>query len=411
MGDVRPQYFLTYAVQGAVIPYVAVYFKSAGLSDTMVGLAFSLGGLGVLFTPVLLSWAADAHADPRKLMVLTYLIAGTALVALGLSAGTWTVIALWTVYAFFAMPIMALQDGIHFSLQRRRAERGEVVVPYHRVRVWGTVGFIVPSFALFLLLRAGLPIEVVLYTGAVVAGLGALHALRLDDPRPEARKVIDPEPTRGEVPVVQALKVLLRPPLLGFCIVMALAHLAGAAYYPFYPIYLTERLGVGAEWLGLISNIGVVIEIFFVLGYGRLVSRLGLRGFMLASLAAAGLRTGLLALLPSVGIAIGTQLFHGLQVTMTQVLPQTFINDHANDRFRHSMQGTYGMLMGATRSVGSLIAGPIAAASLLAVFGYAASLCVVAMLLVLVLRQIRLHHPPQETTATASTCDCEPEAA
>src|SRR5688500_19272023 len=55
----------------------------------------------------------------------------------------------------------------------------------------------------------------------------------------------------------------------------------GAVHGAFYPIYLTERVGLDEKWIGQVSNLAVVIEIFFVFGCGALVARLGMKRLLL----------------------------------------------------------------------------------------------------------------------------------
>jgi PPP family 3-phenylpropionic acid transporter len=90
----------------------------------------------------------------------------------------------------------------------------------------------------------------------------------------------------------------------------------------------------------------------------------------------------LMALWPTPAIAIGTQLLHGMTVLALLIVPPVFINQHAEDRYRHSMQGLYAMaVMGSGRIAGNLIAGPISRWNLQAVYGSAAFLSVAAMVL------------------------------
>ena len=69
--------------------------------------------------------------------------------------------------------------------------------------------------------------------------------------------------------------VVLEPHVLVFCIAMALVHMAAASYYQLYPLHLTDNLGIGKQWVGLIANIGVVVEIAFMLGFGWLTTMHG----------------------------------------------------------------------------------------------------------------------------------------
>ena len=146
------------------------------------------------------------------------------------------------------------------------------------------------------------------------------------------------------LPTLAAARVLLRPNLLVFVLALLLLQGAATVHGAFYPIYLTERVGIHQKWLGQISNLAVFIEIFFVYGCGTLMRRFGIKNLLLAAIALTALRFGLLGLTTNVWVAVGTQVFHGILLMSTGVIPQMVLDDAAEDRFRHSMQGLYVMV-------------------------------------------------------------------
>jgi MFS transporter, PPP family, 3-phenylpropionic acid transporter len=379
MRNINVQYMITYGIQGCVFPYAPILFKQRGLDETQIGYALGLSSFCVLFTPGLLSALADAHIDPRKLMAGAYTAAAMALVAVFYSYSAVGLVALWVVFSLASMPIIPLQDGVFFATQRRRESAGLMPQPYHKVRVWGTVGFILPTLVLFPLIDHGLSVAVTALAGAVVCAVGAMQALTLDDPRvgtPPAAAV-------DRVPTLAALRALREPHLLVFMTASSLLWMAMAGYMPFLQVYANEVVGVEKKWIGPIFNVGVVVEIFFVLAAGRLVRRLGLRVLLLIGVPLITLRIGLTAAFATVPILVGTQLIHGIQAVVMQVVPPAFLNRHADDRYRHSMQGLYLMISGTTRGLGVMLLGPVAKWDLQGAFALSAGLCVAAGLLVL----------------------------
>jgi PPP family 3-phenylpropionic acid transporter len=297
------------------------------------------------------------------------------------------------------MPILPLLDGVHFSQQRLRQSRGEPPQSYPYVRVWGTIGYMVPSVLLFFLLQAGLSLRVALVTGAACAAVAALQALRLIDPRVDPAASGAREGGRGNLPTLAAARALLRPPLLVFVAALLLLQIAGSTHGSFYPIYLTERVGLDEKWIGQASNLAVFVEMFFVFGCGALVGRLGVKNLLMIAAAATAVRLGLLAATADVWTAVGTQLFHGIFLIATGVIPQIVLNDAAEDRFRHSMQGLYVMIGGAGRALANLAAGPIAAWSLSGLYAVAAGVSVAAGLLILVAFRERARDEPETSGA------------
>lgn len=433
MRAVRAQYFLAFAVQGSLLPYLSVLLAEKGLGDAQIGDVTSLTGLAILFGPVTLTLLADLRLESRRLLALAFAGAGAMLLALLWAEAFWSIMLVFGIYAVLALPILQVQDGLNFALQQQRRDRGDEPVPYHRIRVWGTIGFIVPALVLYAWLQAGAPVSVTLIVAAVFAGLGLINARWLPavhssgagtgPPPPDAAEPTDENgrfaegasegsaltkadassegaseaadtagsagsrPRRAarvagwarQLPTLAAARAMLAPPTLAFLGAMWLCHLAAAGYYTFYPIYLTRQVGIGEQWLGLIANIGVTVEIGFVLAFGVLVSRLGLPVLMALAAMGTALRLGLLFAWPNVWVAVGTQLLHGLTVLLIHIGPPVYLNQRAAAGYRSSIQGLYAMLIyGTGRIVGNLLAGRVAEWNLLAVFGFAAVLCVVA---------------------------------
>ena len=394
MRDLRVQYFLTYCVIGAVLPFVSLVFRQAGLTNAQVGYAWAVWSLAVVLSPVLVTLAADAKADPRRLLALASALTGASLLALGLVRGVGPVLGVWAVYCLASLPVLPLQDGVHFSQQRRLKERGQPQQPYHLVRVWGTVGFIIPSVLLFVLFQLRIDLRAAPWTGAACAALAAIQALLLTDPRParaDTPEVEDELEARAEaerrserrLPTLAAARALLRPHLLVFTGAVVLLQMASTVHTAYYPIYLTEMVRLDKVWVGVASNLAVFIEIFFVSGCALMVRRLGVKRLLLLATLATALRYGLVASSSRVGVAFGTQVFHGIFLVAVGVLPQIILDPYAEDRFRHSMQGLFVMITGSGRVVANIVAGQLAAGGIGRLYGYAAVMCLAAAGLIL----------------------------
>jgi PPP family 3-phenylpropionic acid transporter len=400
MRVMRAQYFLTYAVMGCVLPYLPVLLRARGMQQTQVGYLFAISGVAVLLAPVLVTLLADTRADARSLMAGALAVAGASLVGLALSRDLVPLLSWYALHALAMTPLMPLQDGLLFAVQERgRRELGAEPLPFHRVRVWGTIGFVVPSVALFWLLRAGARVDVTLICGAACAALAALWA-RLLVPGAGPRAPLDPDGNR--LPTLEALRVLARPDALVFCAATFLLGVATASYYAFYPIYLTEVVGIDAQWVGLIANVGVVIEILFMLAFGKMLRIMGLKWLIVAGIAATAARFALLAAAPNVTSAIATQAFHGMMVLMVAVVPPLLLERWAAPRFRHSMQGLYAMLVwGVARTAGSLLAGPVAQRSVTVLFWVAAAICAASAVLVVIAFREHEAHVAADTAVDA----------
>jgi len=368
--SVKRQYFLAYAVMGSLWPFLPVLLKQQGLTAAQIGYATGASNVAILFTPVLITLLADSHQDARRLLAGIFGLSGLALVALYFVTGFWPSVIFLCLYSLAYVAMSPIQDGLNFAVQRQREAGGESVIPYHQIRVWGTIGFIFPSLLLFGTLHQGAAINSVLFMAAAFSVLGLINSLRL----PELEPITTPAVTDGSnrLPTAEAGRALLRPTVFIFCVGMLLALLASSAYYAFFPLYLTQVLGVQQQWLGPIYNVGVVCEIGYMLSFGWLLRRLGLKRFMVLGTLGISLRMAVLAFCPIVAVVVATQAVHGLVVVSTSVAPALYLNRHASDHYRSSIQGLYTMLIvGTSRIAGSFLSGHLAQVSLPHLFAWA----------------------------------------
>lgn len=374
---IHAQFFLSFAALGSLAPLLPLYLtQDQGLTDAQLGLVLSVGGLAVLVTPVVLTRLADLGVRSRLLLSLSFLASAAALTGLWLSTGFLLAIALYLLHSLAFQPVMALQDALFF---RTRAADPGPRVSYHRVRVWGTIGFIIPSLILYFFVdRVGT--AVILPVTVAFAVLGALNARRLPVVGTTASVVsVTETATRPPLVVSAAIRELFSSETRMFAIAMFFVNVAAASLFAFYPLYLTDAVGIEQRWVALVFNVGVVLEVGWMLAFGRIVRRITFRRLLVAGAGAETLRLSLLAAFPTIGVAIATQLLHGLVIIMTSVAPQVLLDGRADNRFRASIQGVYmTLVVGGGRITGSLLAGMVAALGFRSLFALSALVALAA---------------------------------
>ena len=91
---------------------------------------------------------------------------------------------------------------------------------------------------------------------------------------------------------------------------------------------------------------------------GRVLHWLGLKGLMTLGAVSMALRLGLIAAVPTIPIAIATQLLHAPIVLAIYVAPPMYLNLKADRSYRNSMQGVYiALCFGIARLIGSVAGG------------------------------------------------------
>ena len=389
LGPVKRQYFWAYTVMGSVLPYLPVFLESRGLSMSQIGWVLSLTGVGIIVSPVLTTLLADTRVQSRTLLGVLFGLTGGSLAWLAGVGGFWWLLIAYGCYSVAFAPMTSLQDGMYFHRRQELEAAGQSPPAYHAVRVWGTFGFILPSLGLYLLLARGFDTAIAVWCAAACAVVGLVNSLTL--PRQRRGPVVgdagadEGGPAErpkggGKLPTVAAWRALTAPRVRVFCLATFLLQLAAAAYYGFYPVYLTGPVGIDERWIGLISNLGVLVEVGFMLGCGWILRAVGMRWLLVVGAAAMAVRFMLLGLVPTVGVAVATQALHGVMVLVIHVAPPMYIDRRARPAFRNSIQGLYAMAVyGIGRILGNLLAGWVGDdASLPTMFLYAAVLCAVA---------------------------------
>jgi PPP family 3-phenylpropionic acid transporter len=371
---IRFQFAISYAVIGALVPLLPVFFKEVkGFSNQEISFAFSLAGLGHIIAPTLLTLLADTRVDSRRIVAAATIIASGMLFSFYSCEGVTMTIVFYALYNICYTPVIPLLDGIFFAARRREEEQlNAPLTNYNSIRVWGTIGYMIPSVFFMVLIRMTSLKGSVLVSALFFCAVAIATTFFLPKPSP---RIMREAAARRQLPSMEALRALFSPNARYFTIGVFLAGLATPVYYMYFPLYLKEVGGVRDNWVGIIIIIGVFFEIFYILNLERLRSILRLRGIMLVGLLAMAIRMLALAVFPCALTGILIQLVHGLEILALIVVPVMYLNRIAGDSFRNSIQGVYAMtVIGTSRILGTLIAGQFAEQNILIPFYWASFL-------------------------------------
>ena len=371
----KAHYFVIYAVFGAVTPYMPLYLRDIkGLSPSEMGTIFAAGQSAVLFMPVVMTYLADRFRLVRPLFVVLFTLNVIAMTALVGAVGFWACLLWIALNRLATQPQVALGDGLYFTLQ---ADPKQPRSSFSVVRVWGTIGFIAPSIVFFVGYEFGGGITWIPWVTAIAAGLGIVNALRLP-----MRSAAQKTSVRSKISTLEAARVLARPPLALFCLGVGFVIFSNMAFYSFYPLYLTTQVGIDEKWVGPISSLGVGIEVLYILGLDRLKRRFGFAGIIALGALASVFRLACLAYLPTPFFAVVFQVFHGATVLGFMIVPVMYLNAHAEEGYRNSIQGLFVVLVSGVFAIaGNIVAGQIAEIGLLELYQVSLGVCIFGILL------------------------------
>ena len=337
--------FLQYFIWGAWYVTVGTWLGATlHFSGTRIALVAGSTALGALIAPFVAGSLADRSFATEKLLAALHLLGALLLWAASANHSFATVYSLLLLYACCYMPTLSLTNTLAFRHMR------DPGVEFAPLRVLGTAGWILAG-----LLVGGLALEgtaTPLRIAALASLVMALYCLTL----PHTPPVNAAEASHG------APRRMFSPDVLGLFRDRSFAVFAAASllicvplqfYYAFTNLFLNEA-GVhdaaGKMTGGQFSELGCMLLIpwFF--------RRLGVKGMLLAGMAAWALRYALFAFgnsgsgMPLLWAAI---LLHGICYDFFFVTGQIYVDRKAPPAARAAAQGlvtqiTYGagMLLG-----------------------------------------------------------------
>lgn len=360
-------YFFYFATLGVLVPYWGLYLKSVGFAPADIGSLMALLMISRIVAPVLWGWIADHRQSRMSVVRLASLL--TALCFAGVFAGTtfWWLAVVMLVFSFFWHASLPLVEV--FTMNYLGGRPGA----YGRVRLWGSIGFIVSVLALGPVVDSVGPWSVLPALLVLMLGIW-LYSLALPD-APLQAHLPHPDPF---------LRTVLRPEVAAFLLACILMQIGHGPYYTFYSIHL-ETLGYAKTVIGALWAFAVVCEIGVFLVMQRVLRHLDLRRVLLVSFLLAALRWALIGYFAdSLVMLVLAQTLHAatfgsFHASAIQMVHRFFTGHH-----QHRGQAVYGSAsFGIGGAVGSyysghtwLALGPsltfaIAAAAALLAFGVA----------------------------------------
>jgi MFS transporter, PPP family, 3-phenylpropionic acid transporter len=282
--------FAYFASIGLFNPYAPLWFQSLGFSTLAIGTIAALQSWTRVVTPYGWSWLGDhwGHGS-RRVDLLRIATVAILVASLGLLVfRDFVAVAVVVTLIFMANgAVVPLTEAV--VAQRLATRQGLDVGRYGRVRMWGSIGFIVAVTLFGWLLQstgiAALPGWLVL-----VLALLAIAAWRLPQTAGNAPVAAAAAPSRS------VWQVLSRPEVAWFFAGIFFTVLAHTSLYVFLSLYL-DALGYSKGAVGALWAVSVAVEIAFFWNQGRWFTRWSAHTWLLAAAGVAVVRFGAMALL------------------------------------------------------------------------------------------------------------------
>jgi len=309
-------YFIYYFFVGAFVPYWGLYLQSEKFTAADIGILMSLFQISRIFAPNFWGWLADHTGKRAQWIRLTAFLGLCGFTAVFWAHGFFWLFFVMAALSLFTSSTLPLAESL--TLAHLATTNGH----YSRIRMWGSLGFIVAAVVLgFLIDTTGIS-SLLWFLLAVQISLFVLsHTL--------------PEPVVAahEHDHFSIWQVVRQPNVVALLLGCSLMVTAHGVLYNFYSIYLSEH-GYSKGTIGLLWSVGVICEIGIFMLMPKIMARFSLKAILLTSLLLAVIRFALIGIaVDSLWMIVFAQTLHAatfgsFHAASVEVITQFFKGRH-----------------------------------------------------------------------------------
>ncbi len=351
--------FLQYALWGAWLPVTARYLSASvsdgglGFTGSQIGMILGLAGsIGAIAAPFIAGQIADRYFSTER--ILAFLVTTGGIVKWYTSVQTdyhsWLVLSI--VYSVLYMPTLALSNSITF------AHIDDQENDFPKIRVWGTIGWIVASWAFPMIwLQTDLQLQSMppFIVGSEVPDVTA----RLADALKFSGGIsilygafcflLPSTPPKKDATERLAFKKAFELFQYSSFTILVLSSLAVSIIHQIYFLQtgpFLSHIGIPDSQIGPAMTIGQFAEILTMAYLGYFLKRLGFKKVITIGIAAYCLRYAIFGteLFP-VWVMIASQAFHGFCYAFFFAAAYVYVDKIAEEDVRHSAQTVFGIII------------------------------------------------------------------
>jgi len=334
-------YFSYFASLGILVPYWGLYLQGQGFNAQDIGELTAILLATRLVAPNIWAWIADHYGHRMRIIRLASFISLIAFSAILIDSSYVWIASIMLLFSFFwnaSLPqfevttLQHLGDNSHY---------------YGKIRLWGSIGFII-SVTLLGALLEHYTINIVPY--AIIISMLAIWLVSLSVP--------DLNTSTANTSHQSFWSIIKRRDVIAFLAVCFLVQVSHGPYYTFYSIYL-EQHDYSRNTIGLLWALGVVAEVIVFIFIYRYLPKFGLRKLILYSLLLSTIRWLLIGLFPdNITILIVAQILHAFSFGTFHLAAIAWVHQHFIAKNQGRGQALYSSVgFGAGGAVGSLASG------------------------------------------------------
>ncbi|GAA5316014.1 MAG: major facilitator superfamily domain-containing protein 6 [Candidatus Pelagadaptatus aseana] len=359
-------YFFYFGLLGAIVPFWGLYLQSLGFSALQIGyLGAILMGTKIV-APNLWGWLGDRLGQRLRILQVGCLLAIICfLIILFKHSFAWVALSV-ALFSFFWNAVLPQFEVVTL------AHLGNSPQFYSRIRVWGSIGFVL------VVLGLGLFFDVVDIRYLPWVMLFMLCLIWFS-----SLSVSEKPFTVGHGKHQPLWQTICEPHVLSFLVCVFLLQVSHGSYYTFYSVYL-EALSYSRSTIGVLWALGVVAEVLVFLVMHRVMHRYSLRQILLFSLSMTVVRWWLIGCYAdSAAVLIFAQGLHAFSFGCCHAVAIEFVRRHFHGEIQGQGQALYtAASFGAGGAVGAFISGLVWALSPVLSFALSALFAALALLVV-----------------------------
>ncbi|MEN9839387.1 MAG: hypothetical protein RL177_866 [Bacteroidota bacterium] len=343
--------------------YLLELFKGEEGLNSIIGSAYATHNWAGLLAPVFVGLLADRYFNAERLNAFIHIVGAGLLWYASTITDPGTFIWVMLGYFMLYMPSLALVNAISF------ANIGDADKEFPRIRVWGTVGWIVAGFVVAQTVLGWVSIPLIsaitgvtnaqatnipLLMSAAVSLFYGFYSLTLPATPPSGKgKAFSVKEALG----LDAVKLLTNRNFAVFSISSFAISIPLAFYYARTNDFISA-MHFGDQSASFMT-IGQMSEVLFMLAIPFFLARLGVKWMLLVGMLAWTTRYLLFGFFPmSVPLVLLGIALHGVCYDFFFVTGQLYVNKKAPEHLRASAQGFFNLLTyGAGMLIGNYVLG------------------------------------------------------
>ncbi len=316
-----------FLVIGIMMPFWPVWLSSKGLSPSEIGMVIAAGSIVRVFVSPVVARLCDRLGERKRPIIALSMGAFLLFLPFALLDNFIPILMLQACFAGLLGPLMPLSDSLSMNAVRSHG------IDYGRVRLWGSLTFIVGASGVGFFLKGADP-HMIWTSIAVAIFIAVLCSLFLPDFRSAA----------ADKDTAPLTRVLTDRTFLVFVAATACIQGSHALYYGFGTLNWL-RLGLGEGVIGLLWAEGVIAEVILFVFAANAIRRIGPARLIALGGLACLIRWALTAYADEILFIAALQLLHAFTFGAAHLGAVYFIADRMPDEVSATAQTIYALLV------------------------------------------------------------------